>query len=322
MGRSSWSYVAVDPLLRDAVIYASTLSMLSLGLTLTYLTTKVPNFAHGSLATIGSYTLLTFTSVLNLNTYHAIPVAFLISGGVSAAFYLLALRPLINRGAGLLHQMIATIAFELVLIASLNIYADLITRTFRVQSRDVLLRRFDVQIEGLGPGVFLASVVFVAVTLTVLVLLLHRTRFGVAMRAAIENPVLAGTLGVNVKLVYLFSWFLAGGLAGVSGVLLGLHYQQDPAFGSRMLVSIFASSILGGLSSIYGAVLGGYMIGLVEVLGIFQLSRVVGGWILPYRIIFPLLIMAVTLLVFPKGLSGLQLSGIVSRLRRGGGATP
>jgi branched-chain amino acid transport system permease protein len=322
MGRSSWSYVAVDPLLRDAVIYASTLSMLSLGLTLTYLTTKVPNFAHGSLATIGSYTLLTFTSVLKLNAYHAVPVAFLISGGVSAAFYLLALRPLINRGAGLLHQMIATIAFELVLIASLNIYADLITRTFRVQSRDVLLRRFDVQIEGLGPGVFLASVVFVAVTLVVLVLLLHRTRFGVAMRAAIENPMLAGTLGVNVKLVYLFSWFLAGGLAGVSGVLLGLHYQQDPAFGSRMLVSIFASSILGGLSSIYGAVLGGYMIGLVEVLGIFQLSRVVGGWILPYRIIFPLLIMAVTLLVFPKGLSGLQLSGIVSRLRRGGGATP
>jgi branched-chain amino acid transport system permease protein len=314
--------VVVDPLLRDAVIYASTLSMLSLGLTLTYLTTKVPNFAHGSLATIGSYTLLTFTSVLKLNAYLSIPFAFLISGGVSAAFYLLALRPLINRGAGLLHQMIATIAFELVLIASLNIYADLITRTFRVQSRDVLLRRFDVQIEGLGPGVFLASMIFVAVTLVVLVLLLHRTRFGVAMRAAIENPMLAGTLGVNVKLVYLFSWFLAGGLAGVSGVLLGLHYQQDPAFGSRMLVSIFASSILGGLSSIYGAVLGGYMIGLVEVLGIFQLSRVVGGWILPYRIIFPLLIMAVTLLVFPKGLSGLQLSGIVLRLRRGGGATP
>ena len=321
MGRLSWSYVVVDPLLRDAVIYASTLSMLSLGLTLTYLTTKVPNFAHGSLATIGSYTLLTFTSVLKLNAYLSIPFAFLISGGSSAAFYLLALRPLINRGAGLLHQMIATIAFELVLIASLNIYADLITRTFRVQSRDVLLRRFDVQIEGLGPGVFLASMIFVAVTLAVLVLLLHRTRFGVAMRAAIENPMLAGTLGVNVKLVYLFSWFLAGGLAGVSGVLLGLHYQQDPAFGSRMLVSIFASSILGGLSSIYGAVLGGYTIGLVEVLGIFQLSRVVGGWILPYRIIFPLLIMAVTLLVFPKGLSGLQLSGIISRLRRGGGAT-
>lgn len=314
----SWSYVVVDPLLRDAVIYASTLSMLSLGLTLTYLTTKVPNFAHGSLATIGSYTLLTFTSVLKLNAYYSIPVAFLITGGASAAFYLLALRPLINRGAGLLHQMIATIAFELILIASLNIYADLLTRTFRIQSRDVLLRRFDVQIEGVGPGVFLASVVFVAVTLTALLLLLHRTRFGVAMRAAIENPMLAGTLGVNVKLVYLFSWFLAGGLAGVSGVLLGLHFQQDPAFGSRMLVSIFASSILGGLSSIYGAVLGGYMIGLVEVYGIFQLSRIVGGWILPYRIVFPLLIMAVTLLVFPRGLSGLRLSAVVSRFRRGG----
>jgi len=311
--------VVVDPLVRDALIYASTLSMLSLGLTLTYLTTKVPNFAHGSLATIGSYTLLTFAAVLKLNAYYSIPAAFLISGCTSAAFYLLALRPLINRGAGLLHQMIATIAFELVLIASLNIYADFLTRTYRIQSRDVLMRRFDVQIEGVGPGVLPASVIFVAVTLTALVLLLHKTRFGVAMRAAIENPMLAGTLGVNVKLVYLFSWFLAGGLAGVSGVLLGLHYQQDPAFGSRMLVSIFASSILGGLSSIYGAVLGGYTIGLLEIYGIFQLSRAVGGWILPYRIIFPLLIMAVTLLVFPKGLSGLQLSAITSRLRRGGG---
>jgi branched-chain amino acid transport system permease protein len=146
----------------------------------------------------------------------------------------------------------------------------------------------------------------VAVTTITLAVLLYRTRFGVAMRAAIENPMLAGTLGVNVKLVYLFSWFLAGGLAGASGVLVGLHYQQDPAFGSRMLVSIFASSILGGLSSIYGGWLGGFFIGLTEIYGTFQLSRLVGSWILSYRIIFPLLIMSATLLILPQGLVGLQ----------------
>ncbi|MEN3047317.1 MAG: branched-chain amino acid ABC transporter permease [Candidatus Caldarchaeales archaeon] len=305
----------LDPLARDAVIYASTLSMLSLGLTLTYLTTKVPNFAHGSLATIGSYTLLTFTSVLRTNAYYSLPAAFALSGGAAAALYLMALRPLIRRGASFVHQMIATIAFELVLLASLNIYADVLTRTFRVTSRDVLLRRFDVQIEGVGPGVLPASVLMVAVTLTSLVLLLHRTRFGVAMRAAIENPMLAGSLGVNVQLVYLFSWFLAGGLAGVSGVLLGLWYQQDPAYGSRLLVSVFASSILGGLSSIYGAVLGGYVVGLVEVYGIFLASRV-WPWILPYRIVFPLLIMSVTLLVFPRGLAGVQLPSALFKFRR------
>ncbi|MCX8202731.1 MAG: branched-chain amino acid ABC transporter permease [Nitrososphaeria archaeon] len=309
----------LDPLARDAVIYASTLSMLSLGLTLTYLTTKVPNFAHGSLATIGSYALLTFTSVLGTNAYYSLPAAFVLSGATAAAFYLMALRPLIRRGASFVHQMIATIAFELILLASLNIYADILSRTFRVTSRDVLLRRFDVQVEGIGPGVLLASVLTVAVTLTSLVLLLHRTRFGVAMRAAIENPMLAGSLGVNVQLVYLFSWFLAGGLAGVSGVLLGLWYQQDPAFGSRLLVSVFASSILGGLSSIYGAVLGGYMVGLLEVYGIFLASRV-WPWILPYRIVFPLLIMSVTLLVFPRGLAGVQLSSALLRFRKAGGA--
>jgi hypothetical protein len=73
---------------KDAVIYTSTLSMLSLGLTLTYLTTKVPNFAHRSLAIISSYTLLTFTSVLNLNAYLSIPFAFLILEGASAAWFL------------------------------------------------------------------------------------------------------------------------------------------------------------------------------------------------------------------------------------------
>jgi branched-chain amino acid transport system permease protein len=298
--------MVIDPLTRDALIYASSLSMLSLGLTLTYLTTKVPNFVHGSLATVGSYVLLTFVAVFNLDAYLSLPVAFLLGGLVSAALYLLALRPLINRGAGLLPQMIATIAFELVLLSALNICADIITRTFKVQARDVLLRRFDVQIPGVGPGVLVASLAMVAVTTITLAVLLYRTRFGVAMRAAIENPMLAGTLGVNVKLVYLFSWFLAGGLAGASGVLLGLHYQQDPAFGSRMLVSIFASSILGGLSSIYGGWLGGFFVGLTEIYGIFQLSRLVGSWILPYRIIFPLLIMSATLLIFPQGLVGLQ----------------
>ncbi|MCS7117886.1 MAG: branched-chain amino acid ABC transporter permease [Thaumarchaeota archaeon] len=309
----------LDPLARDAVIYASTLSMLSLGLTLTYMTTRVPNFAHGSLATIGSYALLTFTSVLNWNAYYSIPAAITLSGGAAVAFYLLALRPLIRRGASFVHQMIATIAYELVLLASLNIYADVLSRTFRVTSRDVLLRRFDVQIQGFGPGVLLASILMVAVTLTLLLLLLHKTRFGVAMRASIENPTLAGALGVNVQLVYLFSWFLAGGLAGASGVLLGLWYQQDPAFGSRMLVSVFASSILGGLSSIYGAVLGGYVVGLLEIYGIFLASRV-WPWILPYRIIFPLLIMSVTLLIFPRGLAGVQLSSLLARFRRSGGS--
>ncbi|MDW8084395.1 MAG: branched-chain amino acid ABC transporter permease, partial [Candidatus Caldarchaeum sp.] len=139
-----------------------------------------------------------------------------------------------------------------------------------------------------------------------LYVLLNKTRFGIAMRAAIENAALAGVMGINVKNVYMFSWFLAGGLAGVAGSLMGLWFQGDPGFGSRMLVSIFSASIVGGLQNIYGAVIGGYLVGLAEILGTAQLASVFGVQILPYRPLIPLLAMIVTLLVVPKGLSALD----------------
>ncbi|MCS6769422.1 MAG: branched-chain amino acid ABC transporter permease [Candidatus Caldarchaeum sp.] len=303
----------MEPIVRDAVVFASLLSLLSIGLTLTYLTTKVPNFSHGSLATIGVFTVLTTTELWRQNPYISVPLAFVLSGMASLFLYLAALRPLISRGAGLPLQMVATLAYELILLAVLNIYADFLTRVFKITSRDFLLRKYDLKILD-EPGVFIISPLLVIFLVSSLYLLLTRTKFGVAMRAAIENAPLAGVIGINVRTVYMFSWFLAGGLAGVAGAMMGLWFQADPGFGSRMLVSIFSASIVGGLQNIYGGAVGGYIVGLAEILGTSQLASVFGVQILPYRPLIPLSAMIITLLLFPKGFSGMDWGRII-RLR-------
>ncbi|HDI42482.1 MAG TPA: branched-chain amino acid ABC transporter permease, partial [Candidatus Bathyarchaeota archaeon] len=139
--------------------------------------------------------------------------------------------------------------------------------------------------------------------------------FGVALRATIENPSLASVIGINPEIVYLVSWVIGGGLACLGGAMISMVLTGTPVMGMLIVVSMFAASILGGLYSIYGGALGGYVVGLAEYVGIYGLKTVVGPWILPYRPVIPLIIMAVTLLIFPQGLAGLPWGAIVAKFR-------
>ena len=127
--------MVIDPIFSDAIIFASLLGLLSIGLTLTYLTTRVPNFAHASFATIGVYIALITTRVWDTSPYVAIPIAFVISGLVAFSLYHFILKRLIRKKASQAIQMIATLAFDLVVIALLNITADYLVKTFHVTSK-------------------------------------------------------------------------------------------------------------------------------------------------------------------------------------------
>lgn len=294
----------IDPLYVRAVIFASLLTLLSLGLTLTYLTTKVPNFAHGSFGTVGIYVALTIAKLFKSNVYYGLPLAFLLGGLTALIQYILALKPLMKREASITQLMVATIAFELILLAVLNIYADYLSESFKITSRYFRLSGLDFRYAG-QPGLLIIAPSLVAATGLTLYLVLTRTKFGVAMRATIENPSLAEALGINANLVYLVSWFLAGGLAGLAGDLLPLWFIGNPDTGSYILVSIFAASVTGGLYSLYGAILGGYIVGLAEVLGTGRLALLLGAWVIPYRPVIPLIVMVITLMVIPRGVAGL-----------------
>ncbi|MCH9040721.1 MAG: branched-chain amino acid ABC transporter permease [Nitrosopumilus sp.] len=303
----------LDPIFSDAIIFASLLALLSIGLTLTYLTTRVPNFAHASFATIGVYIALVVTRVWDSTPYIAIPIAFVISGIVAVALYTFILKPLIRKGASQAIQMVATLAFDLIVIALLNIFADYIVNTYQVTSREFTLRSYDVEFMGL-PLIVFAAPITIAVLAITLHIVLRKTKFGIAMRAATENSDLSGIVGINVKLIFGVAWLLGGGIAGIAGALMSLWFQGDPSLGPQLIPSVFAASIVGGFFSIYGAIAGGLLVGLTEVLGTRFLAGEFGSWLISYRPLIPLVFIVVTLLLAPRGLAGINWS----RLRRYG----
>lgn len=304
--------MAIDSIYSDAIVFASLLSLLSIGLTLTYLTTRVPNFAHASFATIGVYVALVATRIWEVTPYVAIPISFVISGLVAVSLYTFILKPLIKKGASQAILMIATLAFDLVIIAILNITADYIVRVFQVTSREFTLRSYDMEVLGLPMIVFVAPVTITILAIT-LYIMLKKTKFGIAMRAATENSDLSEIMGINVKLIYGVSWMLGGGLAGIAGSLMSLWFQGDPNLGPLLIPSVFAASIAGGFLSIYGAIAGGMLLGLTEILGTRFLAGEFGSWLVAYRPLIPLAFIVATLMLAPRGLAGINWSRLWRR---------
>ena len=304
----------IDPIFSDAVIFASLLALLGLGLTLTYLTTRVPNFAHASFATIGVYVSLAAIHVWDTSPYLAIPVSFLLSGAAAVSLYTFVLKPLIRKKATQAILMISTLAFDLIIIAVINIVADYLSRSYHILSREFSLRSYDAQVSGM-PLIVIAAPAAIAVLMVVLHLVLKRTKFGIAMRASTENEDLAGTVGINVKLVYGVAWMLGGGVAGVAGALMSLWFQGDPNLGPLLIPSVFAASIVGGFMSIYGAIAGGILVGLSEVLGTRFLAGEFGSWLIAYRPLIPLAFIGATLMIAPRGLAGVEWGRLPSALR-------
>ena len=304
----------IDPLLSGAIIFSSLIALLSLGLTLTYLTTKVSNFAHGAFAAIGAYLSLTVVNFFEGHIYQYLFLALIVGGLVGISQYILVFKPLIRRGASNVVLMVATIGIELVLLAILNIYADYLSKVHKIYSRFFLLKELDITIAG-ESGLLVVAPALTIITATVLYIVLTKTKFGIAMRAAIEDPSLASVMGINVDRVYTISWFIAGGLGTLSGALLPLWTPGFPEMSARLIVGVFAASIIGGLYSIYGAILGGYLVGLSEVLGTSFLVSIVGAEVIPYRSLIPLIAIIVTLLLAPKGIMGINWENIISSIR-------
>ena len=239
--------------------------MMSMGLTLTYMTTKVPNFAYGDFVTLGIYSAYTATKVYHSDPYVGSAIGFGIGALASAVMYLGVLRPLARRGSSLVSLMIATFGVDIGFVGLFGIYTDYLQYQLRLIDAPQFYALTDFSLGGFAGVVYVAPISVVAIVMAIY-LLFTRTRFGVAMRAAVENPPLARVLGINVDMVYTISWMLAGGFAAYAGALLTLQLPAGTATGSNLIVEIFSSSVLGGLTSIFGAAVGGLIIGASEIL--------------------------------------------------------
>jgi len=291
------------PTLVSAIIYSTLLSLMSVGLTLTYITTKVPNVAQGVLVTIGAYAVFTGVMFLGGSPYIYLPLAFLVSGAVATLLYCAFVNPLRKRGSSVITLMIATLSFDVMVFGFVNVYADYLQRAFGLPSKKFLFRRQDFSFLG-QPGILLASVLVLTALLASLHLILRHTKLGLVFRATAENPTLSKVVGADVDRVYLVSWFIAGGLAGLAGGFLPSWFQVNPSSGDAMIADMFAVSILGGLEEIYGAFLGGFLIGFAEIFVTLALARAFGPWVIKFKPLIPMVALVLTLLFMPGGLVG------------------
>jgi len=291
--------------LMSMVTLSSFLSLMGFGLTLVRRTTGVWNIAQGGFVSIGTYVILTSVNFLGGSPYLYLPLAFLIGAGAGSVLFLVAIDPLRKRKASPIILLVATIAFNLTLIGVINIYADYLQNVFRINSKNFLLTKLDFKIFGY-PGVSIISALILLVFTILFYLFLKYTKTGLTLRGSTEQPDLAGVLGVNIKFVYLLSWTLSGGSAGLAGGLLTMFFQCNPNIGASLIAMMFCVSIIGGVEEIYGPFLGGWLVGFTQIYGIVLLVKVLGSWVISYKEILPMIILVITLIFIPQGLSGIK----------------
>ncbi|MCL2576591.1 MAG: branched-chain amino acid ABC transporter permease [Defluviitaleaceae bacterium] len=271
-------------------------ALVALGYNMVYGIVKLLNFAHGDIIMVGAYIAL-FS--LNYN-HHPVVAALLTVGGCTllaiviekTAYSPLRLAPRLSLlitaiGVSILLQNLAQFFFE---ARGRAFPADRLLPTGTVSIGDATVSYTSL----LTIGISVASMI-------VLTFIVNKTKLGKAMRAVSEDTGAAQLMGVNVNVVITFTFAVGAALAGVGALMYGVRFPLiTPTIGAMLGLKAFVAAVFGGIGSIPGAMIGGFMIGLLEVLVIHMGYS---GW--ADGVVFMLLI--IVLLVRPTGIMGRNL---------------
>jgi branched-chain amino acid transport system permease protein/neutral amino acid transport system permease protein len=247
----------------NGIISGAVLAMAAIGFTVMFAVLRFPNFSIGGHLAIGAYAGWMANTAFGMPLPIALICGFVVAGGVGVASDFVVLHPL--RRAAPITLAIASVAISIFMENVLRFCFgnDLRNLDLPLQ-RDWLLGSFRV-----GPQQ-LENALLAIVAMLVLLALFTLTQTGRAMRATADNVDLAGVKGIDTERITRLVTFLGMGLAGAAGVLLGADTSIEPLIGLKVLLSVFAAAVLGGLGSIPGAVLGAFVIGIAE-----ELSQIV-----------------------------------------------
>jgi branched-chain amino acid transport system permease protein len=269
------------------------LALAAVGISLVYGTTGLSNFAHGEMVTFGAIMTLVFTRV-GLPIVAAIPIALVLSAVLGYLLDAALWRPLRRRRVGIVQLMIVSIGLSLALRYVFQYF---------INGSTSQLPGADMRPIPLFGSVSLTVVDMISFGISVLVILafawwLLYTRIGKATRAISDNAPLAAASGIDVDRVVRIVWIMAGGLAGLAGVLYA-YYRPGIKWdmGAEFLLLLFAAVTLGGLGTAFGALAGSVVIGLiVEVSTLWIPSDL--------KYAAPLLVLIIILLFRPQGILG------------------
>jgi branched-chain amino acid transport system permease protein len=282
----------------NGISLGSVYAIIALGYTMVYGIAKMLNFAHGDVIMVGGYAALTMMLGYNANPFVAILVAIVVCTVLGITIEAVAYRPL-RQAASPLAVLITAIGVSYLLqnVVLLIFGSNPKSFTSVVTIPALKLAGGELIISGEAIATILSCIVI----MTVLTLFINKTRAGQAMRAVSEDKGAAQLMGINVNGTIAMTFAIGSGLAAIAGVLLLSSYPSlTPYTGSMPGIKAFVAAVLGGIGSIPGAMIGGILLGVIEILGKAYISSQLSD-----AIVFAVLI--IVLLVKPTGLLGKQM---------------
>ena len=277
----------------DGIRLGLIIAICSVGLSLIFGTTGLTNFAHGEMVTFGGLIAFWFNVLLGVPLLIAAPLVIALGGVFGLAMNALIFAKLRKRGIGLISQLVVSVGLSIMLR---NMYL------YQFGGRTRPLDDFSLQVaKSFGPVSItmrdLTTAIISLIALVSVALYLQKSRTGKAIRAVSDNPNLASSTGIDTQKIIRIVWFAGGALAAMGGLFRGLDEQVGFEMGSGLIFLMFAGITLGGLGSAYGALVGGFLVGiLVELASLVVPAELKNA---P-----ALVILIIVLVVRPQGILG------------------
>ena len=277
----------------DGVRLGLIIAICSVGLSLIFGTTGLTNFAHGEMVTFGGLMAFWLNVIIGIPLLIGAPLVIVLGGLFGFLFNELIFGRLRKRGIGLISQLVVSVGLSIMLR---NFYL------YQFGGRTRPLDDFSLQVaKKFGPvSITMRDLTTAIISLVVLIavaMFLQRSRTGKAIRAVSDNSALASSTGIDTQRIIRIVWIAGGALAALGGVFRGLDEQVGFEMGSGLIFLMFAGITLGGLGSAYGALVGGFFVGLFVELA----SLVVPAELKNAPALF---ILVVVLIVRPQGILG------------------
>ena len=282
----------------NGLTLGSVYALIALGYTLIYGIIKLLNFAHGDIFMVGSFVSYYLILSFNMNIF----VAFLGTMAITAVLGVItdqvAYKPL--RSAPRISALITAIGVSYLLRNGIIVLAGAETRAY-LQAFDNVPSFVNQSFQIGNITIRVMQVILLVTTIALMVILqfiVQKTKMGKAMRAVSVDADAAQLMGIDTNTVIAFTFVLGSALAGASGMLVGIYYNSiSPLLGAGYGTKAFVAAVIGGIGLIPGAVLGGYLLGMTEVM-----ITAYGNSMIRDAVVYIILI--VILLIRPAGLLG------------------
>lgn len=268
-------------------------ALIAVGYSLVFGILRLLNMAHGAVYAFGVHMVVLFLGI-HFGLWPAVLLSIAATGILSMLIDSVVLRPLrVKKSAGITH-LISVIGVSYIIQNGMLVYFGSQRRSF-----PRLIELGNVEIGGIIiTGTQLLIIVVSMILLVLLMLLINKTKIGLAMRGTESNMKAATLMGINVKRVITFTFFLGGISAAVAGILIASYYEMSfPTMGADAGMKAFAAAVLGGIGVLHGSVFGGILVGVSEAMAVHFFGA-------GFRDAFAFVILVLVLLIRPSGIFG------------------